>query len=127
MSRKPTKPLGRLWEIGSGRYEPASWQPPADIYRCRDGWLVKFDLAGVRPEDVQCSVRGSRLTIRGSRRDASVKVAQQAYAMEISYNQFERSIELPVKVEGMRVITEYSDGMFLVYLLQGESHGTEQG
>ena len=37
------------------------WQPSADVYRTRDGWLVKFDLAGVKTEDVTVSMRGRRV------------------------------------------------------------------
>ena len=31
---------------------PEPWQPSADVYRTKDGWLVKFDLAGVQIGDV---------------------------------------------------------------------------
>lgn len=31
------------------------WVPPADIYRLMDGWLLKFELAGVEPENVEGS------------------------------------------------------------------------
>src|SRR5205807_35666 len=40
------------------------WQPSADVYRTRDGWLVKFDLACVRPEDTQVVVDGRYLVLR---------------------------------------------------------------
>ena len=40
-----------------------AWQPQADIYRVRDGWVVKLELAGVRPQDVSVTVRGSQLHI----------------------------------------------------------------
>ena len=32
------------------RSSEAYWRPAADIYRTRTGWLIKYDLAGVRPE-----------------------------------------------------------------------------
>src|SRR5262249_44515665 len=34
-----------------------TWQPRADVYRMPDGWLVKLELAGVRPDDVQLATR----------------------------------------------------------------------
>lgn len=37
----------------SRAFQKTFWQPPADIYRLARGWLVKFELAGVRPEDVR--------------------------------------------------------------------------
>ncbi len=49
---------------------PAPWQPSADVYRTKDGWLVKFDLAGVQIGDVTVAMRGRRLAISGVRRDS---------------------------------------------------------
>ncbi len=45
------------------------WVPAADVYRTRRGWLVKYDLAGVRPEEIELTADGQTLTIRGVRRD----------------------------------------------------------
>src|SRR5262249_32001761 len=59
-----------------------AWQPPADVYRTRGGWLVKLDLAGVRPEDVQVSVSGPLLTVRGMRRDFTASEDCCCYQME---------------------------------------------
>src|SRR5262245_5687253 len=71
------------------------WRPSADVYRTQHGWLLKFDLAGVRPEDVEVKVCGSRLLVRGTRRDSCVDESCHCYHMEIAYSQFERSLELP--------------------------------
>jgi HSP20 family protein len=93
----------------------ACWMPSVDVYRRgARGWIIKFDLAGVRPEDVQVELHGGRLTVRGQRRDLSICEGRQAYSMEISYNQFERTVELPVAVQEFRLSSEYRDGMFLV-------------
>ena len=92
----------------------ACWRPSVDIYRAGAAWLVKLDLAGVRPEDIEVELDGRRLTVRGVRRDWTILEGQQAYSMEISYNRFERQIELPLNVETSRFASEYRDGMFLV-------------
>src|SRR5262249_37440075 len=72
-----------------------AWQPQADIYRVRDGWVVKLELARVRPQDVSVSVRGAQLCIAGVRHDWIVKDDWRHYAIEIAYNRFERTIDLP--------------------------------
>jgi HSP20 family protein len=96
----------------------AAWQPSADVYRTRDGWLVKLDLAGVRPEDVQVSVSGSRLTVRGVRRDWSLEEGCCHYQMEISYSHFERSLTLPVSLEHTQLSAEHRNGMLLIHVRQ---------
>ena len=58
---------GRSWQ------SPAPWQPSADVYRTRDGWVLKFDLAGVRADEVTVSIRGRRVCVSGVRRDTVVE------------------------------------------------------
>ena len=65
---------------------PAVWQPQVDIYHAREGWVVKMDLAGVRPQDVSITVRGSQLRVSGVRHDRIVEEGWSYYAMEIAYN-----------------------------------------
>ena len=94
----------------------AAWQPYADIYRTRDGWLVKLDLAGVRPEDVQISASGDRLTVRGIRRDWSLQEGCCHYQMEIAYSRFERTITLPADLDRARLSAEHRNGMVLIHI-----------
>lgn len=104
-----------------------SWRPPADVYRTSDGWLVKFDLAGVDPHEVQLVVRGSQLTVAGVRRDAMVQEGFASYSLEISYNRFERALELPFDAQDMTIETEYRDGMLLVRFHHAEDKTSPRG
>jgi HSP20 family protein len=99
------------------------WRPAADVYRGRSGWLVKFELAGVRPEDLELTVLGNRLTLRGVRRDRECTALEgcRYYQMEIAYSPFERSLTLPCDLERANVTSEYRDGMLLVRIPDGGS------
>jgi HSP20 family protein len=90
------------------------WQPSADVYRSCNGWLLKFDLAGVRPQDVELAAADNVLTIRGVRRDCVLEEGCCQYRMEISYSRFERSIEIPGPLENAAITTEHRDGMLIV-------------
>ena len=96
---------------------PSLWQPSADVYRTRDGWLIKFDLAGVRPEDVTVAVRGRRVSVSGVRRDLIVEEGCSYYSMEISYNRFQRSLEMPADLENAQVTLEARNGLLLVRMI----------
>jgi HSP20 family protein len=108
--------LVRTLAAGSSPGQQAAWRPAADVYRGQHGWLVKMELAGVSVGDIELSVCGSRLTVRGLRRDQLIRQASQSYSMEISYNRFERTLEMPCDLEQARITTEYKDGMLLVHL-----------
>src|SRR5205807_3254442 len=73
----------------------APWEPAADVYRTRHGWIVKFDLAGVRPDDIELTALGNTLSVRGVRRDHVREEGCCHYRMEIAYSRFERTLELP--------------------------------
>jgi HSP20 family protein len=94
--------------------QPDVWQPPTDVYRTREGWLVKFDLAGVRPEDVQLRVSGAQLTVSGTRRDWCREEGCSYYLMEITYSHFERSIQLSGDLGRAHITTEHRYGLLLV-------------
>jgi HSP20 family protein len=96
--------------------ESVTWQPSADVYRTRDGWLIKVDLAGVFPEDVTITSTGNCLTIHGIRRDCCLEEGCCHYQMEIAYSTFERTFTLPVNLENIRVAAEHSHGMLLVHV-----------
>jgi HSP20 family protein len=116
-----TRPTYSLFFPAAEAAHTTAWHPSADVYRTRRGWLVKLDLAGVRPEDVQVSVGGNRLTVRGTRRDWCLQEGYSHYQMEISYSHFERSLTLPCDLGNARVSADHRHGMLLIDIqLEGE-------
>jgi HSP20 family protein len=97
------------------RHSP--WEPSADIYRTKTGWLVKFDLAGVHASDVTVAIQGRRLTVSGVRRDSFVEEGSSHYSMEISYNRFERRLVMPANLEDARVTVAAREGLLLVRII----------
>ena len=108
----------KFWSIylaPDGRTDPATvWRPPVDVYRKGNGWLLKFDLAGVRSEDVRVRFGGSKVTVSGIRRYWVVEQGYSYHSMEICYNRFERTIELPGNLSGAEYSLETRDGLLLV-------------
>jgi HSP20 family protein len=78
---------------------------------------LKFDLAGVHPSDLEVAIRGRTLSITGVRRDWAAAECRHAYSMEINYNRFSRTIELPSDLQETEISTQYRDGMLLVRLI----------
>jgi HSP20 family protein len=103
-----------LFLPAAGAFTDVSWQPAVDIYRTPSGWLAKFELAGVRPEDFQVELEGRILRLRGARRDFLLEEGVRYHTLEITYSSFERQVEFPVILEKANVRTEYRDGMLIV-------------
>ncbi len=91
-----------------------TWRPAADVYRTRDGWLLKFELAGLEPEDIHISANGNALTVSGVRRDHVAEEGCAQYSMEINYSRFERTIHLPCRIETAGLEMKYQNGILLV-------------
>jgi HSP20 family protein len=105
-------------------YSPArteEWQPAVDIYKTVTGWVLKFDLAGVRMEDVHVQVSRRTVTVSGVRRDWMLEDSGcRHYSMEISYSRFQRMIELPDDIQSARMAVDYRDGILTVRIAQRE-------
>jgi HSP20 family protein len=99
---------------GARSFLGALWQPAADLYRTNNGWLAKFDLAGIKPEDVRIQIQGPRLTVHGVRRDWLIEEGCCYHSMEIAYSEFERSVDFPASLDRARITTDYQAGMLLV-------------
>ena len=57
------------------------WNPAADVYRTRDGWFVKMELAGVEPDELEVTIVGDTLRVaRRSRSSSSAAVASVSWA-----------------------------------------------
>lgn len=95
-------------------------RPPTDLYSTRMVWLIKMELAGVRPEDVAIDIRGNLLEIHGSRRDTTCDEITGHHNMEIAYQRFSRTVELPDYVEASQVSLDFRDGMLLVRVQRDE-------
>jgi HSP20 family protein len=105
---------------GGAELQRHFWMPAADVYETHTGFIVKLELAGVRPQDISVSVSGDFLRIRGRRRDWIVEETRCCRSLEICYEQFERLFEL-TGLEQSDVTTEYRDGMLLVKIATQES------
>ena len=69
MSKDLIRLMHALFLPGADACQEEPWRPHVDVYRTADGWLVKFELPGVRAEDVELEVLGGRMKVAGVRRD----------------------------------------------------------
>jgi HSP20 family protein len=105
------RPSGRLW------------CPAADVYRTQDGWIVKVDLAGISPADIEITIDGRVLRISGSRRDGICGEGVSHYQLEITYSRFEKMIKFPRSIEHASLARDYRDGL-LILRLQEEAENS---
>ena len=115
----PVKNVRIFYERISAEYRRPSgplWQPSVDIYKCPEGWKVKFDLAGVKLEDVELFVAEDKLVVRGVRRDTVISEGWSYHQLEITYSRFERVLTIPCDLAKAEIRSECRDGWFILHI-----------
>ena len=97
-------------------YRITGWRPRTDLYRCAEGLLVKLELAGIAQQDLRVTLHEDTLVVEGRRRDWCIPDTQEPLSMEITYDRFRRTINLPAPVDPEPIRVDYRDGMLLIHL-----------
>ena len=99
----------------------ATWSSlPIDMYQTTDDVVVKAVVPGIRPEDVQISITGDVLTIRGDVKQEDEKKERAWHIREHRWGSFERSVGLPVPVVSDQAAAEFENGVLTITLPKAE-------
>ena len=116
MARSIERYLRMMPKTSGLRCSENFWYPAADVYKTREGWVVKLELAGVAPDELEVAISGDTLRVAGVRRDETVTESISCHQLEITYSRFEKSIRFPCPVEGALVERRYRDGLLILHL-----------
>jgi HSP20 family protein len=110
--------MGRLLDdrIGFRAGESVGWTPNCDIYEDAEGLMLRFDLAGVDPKDVDIRYENGVLTLKGERKLDREENRANYHRVELSYGTFTRSFALPTTVDAERIHAESRNGLLVVSL-----------
>jgi len=100
---------------------PAGAYPSVDISETKDQVLVKAELPGMEPADVDLTIERDTLIIRGEKKQESEEKNENYHRVERSYGSFNRSIPLPVKVDAEKVSAGFKNGVLTVTMPKDES------
>lgn len=116
------KSLNRNFEfIGSSKNVRSGqiWYPAADVYQTPDGWVVKVELAGVLPDEIEIEIKDNTLCIAGCRKDRSCATGVSYQQMEITYSNFEKTLRFPSPIEGAVIEHVFENGLLIITLRKG--------
>ena len=78
--------------------------------------MVTAELPGISDKDVEVSVAGDILTIRGEKRAEHEEKSGDATYMERRFGSFSRSVRLPFEIKDERVDAKFKDGLLTIHL-----------
>jgi HSP20 family protein len=94
--------------------------PALDVHETGDELVVTTALPGLRAEDVDITITGQTLSIRGEfKADDKVERDQYLYR-ERRYGTFHRQLELPVRVQGEAAMATFEDGVLTLTIPKSE-------
>lgn len=94
--------------------------PAIDMYQTDNEVVVKAALPGVKADDVQISVTGDVLTIKGEIKQEEEQKGRSYHIREHRWGAFERNIILPTAVVADKAKAEFENGILTITLPKAE-------
>ena len=104
-----------FWTPGS-LFGADRWFPSVDISEGKNDITVKAEIPGVEAKDIDITISGKLLTIKGEKKQEKEEKEENFHRMESSYGYFNRTIELPCEVVSEKVDASYKKGVLKIEL-----------
>ena len=90
------------------------WVPAMDLVETDDHLVLRADLPGLDPDDVEIEVKDGVLTVSGERRTEHEDSADGYHRVERAYGRFSRSLSLPQGADAGQVQADFDKGVLEV-------------
>ena len=117
-SRDFQREVGRLFESMEPvqHWRVARGVPPINLYDAGEKYILTAQLPGIGPDEVDLSITGETLTIRGDRKRPEGVPEESYRRQERQFGRWTRTVTLPDRVDGSNVSASFADGVLTVSL-----------
>ena len=91
-----------------------AWQPLVDVYERPETMVIVAELPGVDKTQIDVTIEGTSLSIKGLRHKDLPSDTQRVHQMEIAYGPFARTVELPVYADLEHIEAHFENGYLTV-------------
>jgi len=114
--------VNRLFSrVGNGDVaERQSWTPQIDVIENENAIVLKAELAGMDPAEINIEVQDNVLTVSGERRFKEEVKEDKYYRIERRYGSFSRSLALPQTVNESAIEAKYENGVLDITVPKAE-------
>ena len=105
----------RNW-VSPVSFSEFEWNPSIDVSESENDLVVKAEIPGVDPKDVDISVINNNLIISGEKRQEEEEKERNYFRRERSYGSFRRSFALPADVDVDKIKASSKDGVISVVI-----------
>jgi HSP20 family protein len=116
--------MDKLWNrfFEAPGIEPfkGEWVPSLDVSETKDNVVVKAEVPGMDPKEIDISYADGILTVKGEKKQEKEEKDENYYMVERSYGSFSRSVRLPHEVKSDKIKANYKDGVLKITLPKSE-------
>ena len=94
--------------------------PKVDFSEIDDGYELTAELPGMSVEDVECTLSGKMMTVKGEKQEEKEEEKKGYYLKERHYGSFMRNFTLPEDVDANKIDASVSDGVLRVFMPKSE-------
>jgi HSP20 family protein len=115
--------MGRLFETLEPMHSTRQnyRYPPLNLYDAGDRYILSVQLPGMAPSDIELTITGETLTLRGERKRPEGVNEDSYRRQERPMGRWSRTITLPDRVESTQVGASFADGILTVTFPKAES------
>lgn len=97
-------------------------QLAVDVYQTENDIVVKAPIAGVDPDDIDITVQGDQVTIRGERKEEREVNDEHYHAHECYWGAFSRTVVLPAEIDPEKARATFKNGILTVRVAKSSKH-----
>ena len=118
MRRDIDRLFDRLWDDYDMPLFPTTPRgvPFIDIFETKDNLIIKAEIPGINPEELEISITDDNLTIKGETKHEIIRERENYHRMERRYGSFSRTLKLPCRVLIEDVNATYKKGVLHIVM-----------
>ncbi len=97
-----------------------AWSPALDVSETETAVQVRVEVPGISPEDIDISLSGDTLTVKGQKKEEEKKEGENYTRVERRYGSFQRIVTLPAPVDPAKVKATCKEGVLTIMLEKQE-------
>lgn len=90
--------------------------PPINLYELEAEYLLVAELAGISPDNLELTVSGGLLTLKGERKPPEGLIEDRYRRRERSHGAWQRVLSIPDRVQEDQATAEFNDGILKIHL-----------
>jgi HSP20 family protein len=102
------------------------WSPDVDVVDGEREVMIRAEIPGIDPKDLDVSVSGDTLSVSGEKKEEEQERGKAYVRSERRYGAFRRTLPLPAGIDSRQVSAEYDNGVLTIRIPKTQESGARR-